>query len=221
MREGTGMMSRDLKTGQTRVLAPGSFACADICATDAALLCCDADRGQFLSIDVETGAATGLDPTAELQVDGACSPARTKAIWVDYRDPPGPGSDVWFSRNGGEVYMKDLAQGEVRRLTHDSPDSPRGKTRPAIGDELAVWREGWAGEPLNPPTAQELYALHVALVVLDLKTSKRCRVQSETVKDFRFMSVYGREVFGMGTTPQGTRLVAIDIDHPAIGCKAE
>jgi hypothetical protein len=128
---------------------------------------------------------------------------------------------VWFSRNGGEVYMKDLAQGEVRRLTHDSPDSPRGKTRPAIGDELAVWREGWAGEPLNPPTAQELYALHVALVVLDLKTSKRCRVQSETVKDFRFMSVYGREVFGMGTTPQGTRLVAIDIDHPAIGCKAE
>ena len=169
-----------------------------------------------LFIDQETGQMTEIAPGPALQVDGTCSHERDEIIWIDYRDPPGPGSDFWGYRNGGEVYVKHLVSGELTRLTHDSPNSPRGKTYPAIGKELAVWKEPLVGKDPNPDSGQFLYAAADDLIVLDRVTGQRCRIHSDLVKYFTHMVVRGRWVYGnMGY------VVGIDVDDPAIGCVPE
>lgn len=101
--DGKGLMSRDLQTGEIKLLMPGSFVCHDICATEHELICADADSGAIYDVDLDTGKAGYLDYGGALQLEGFCSPDRTEFVWIDYRDPPGRNSTYEFSRSGGEV----------------------------------------------------------------------------------------------------------------------
>lgn len=205
---GKGIMSRNLETGKVRTLV--NLACEDLCATPTGLVCFNSPN---YFIDQDTGETTSIDDGGALEIDGTCAHERDEIIWIDYRDPPGPGSSYWGYRNGGEVYVKHLTSGELTRLTHDSPDSPRGKTYPAVGKELAVWKEVAIGKDPNPDSGQFLYAAADDLIVLDRKTGERCRIHSDLVKYFTHMVVVDRWVYGsMGY------VVGIDVDHPAIGC---
>jgi hypothetical protein len=209
-RDGHGIMSLNLETGQVRTLV--HFLCLDLCAVPTGLVCMNSPN---LFIDQETGEMTTIAPGAGLQVDATCSHERDEITWVDYRDPPGTDPSEG-GRNGGEVYMKDLVSGELTRLTHDSPDSPEAKAYPAVGKELAVWKAVAEGFERNPSWAQEVYGVTQDLMVLDRKTGQRCRIHSDIVKYFTHMVVRGRTVYGnIG------HVVGIDVDDPAIGCVPE
>jgi hypothetical protein len=208
---GRGIMSRNLETGVTRTLV--HFDCEDLCAVPTGLVCFNSPN---LFIDQETGQMTEIAPGPALQVDGTCSHERDEIIWIDYRDPPGPGSDFMGKRSGGEVYMKHLVSGELARLTHDSPDAPTAKAYPAVGKELAVWKHASKQYDQNPEWSQDVYAVTQDLMVLDRVTGQRCRIHSDLVKYFTHMVVRGRWVYGnMGY------VVGIDVDDPAIGCVPE
>lgn len=210
-RVGTGIMSRNLQTGEVRLLV--HFDCEDLCATPNGLVCFNSPN---YFIDQETGEMTAIAAGDGLQIDGTCSYERDEIIWIDYRDPPGPGSSYWGHRSGGEVYTANLGSGEVTRLTHDSPDAPQAKAYPAVGHELAVWKGVSEGLDLNPEWGQDVYAVTQDLIVLDRSTGTRCRIHSDLVKYFTHMVVVGRWVYGsMGY------VVGIDVDNPAIGCVKE
>jgi hypothetical protein len=218
-REGTGLMSRNLKTGEVRVVTPADLVCVRICTTETAVICGDQGTGSVVSIDQESGSVTPLDYGNALQIESGCSSDRTQVAWVDYRDPPGPGSDIDFNRSGGEIYMRDLVKNETQRLTFDSPSSPRGKTNASIGDGLVVWREPPTSANPNPLDAQDLYATATTMVVLDLASKKKCRIDQSQTHFMTMNSIHGRHIYGYwGPTPDGPRLVDVDLDNPAIVC---
>lgn len=210
---GSGLMSRNLSTGKVRVLSPNVFSCYGLCATATALICGQVAE-RILRIDQETGEETVLDDGGALQVDSNCSPDRGRVVWVDYRDPPGPGSTYDFHRNGGEIYMKDLETNETTRLTFDSPESPRGKSGPAIDGDTVVWMEPCPTCDPNPETTGEL--MHsTTLARLDLATGRKCRKEIPGSGHF---SLHGHHLYGywLDKANNQRRLVDIDLDDPGI-----
>jgi len=216
--DGNRLMSRNLVTGEVRQLSSAVFSCKGICATESALICGQvADR--VLRIDQETGDAVPLDDGGALQVNSNCSPDRRRVVWVDYRDPPGPGSMYDFHRNGGEIYMRDLDTGNTTRLTFDSPDSPVGKYGPAIDGDTVVWMEPCPTCDPNPESLQALKA-STTLVRLDLATNKKCKMQK---KRFGRLSLHGHHLYGywFDLEADDMRLIDIDLDHPDIDWDCE
>lgn len=208
-----GIRSRNLQTGELSYLGPG--ACYSLCATESALLC---ESGKIYVIDPENGDQKKIDDGTELQFEGSCSADRGQYAWIDYRDPPGPGSNPFFTRRGGEVYVHDFGTAKTIRATFDSPDEPRAKILPAVGDGIAVWSEAPLSAPdPNPPDYGAYYAVSTALATLDLETGKRCQLLTDTASPLGHKSVHGRHVYAewLDKKANETRLVDIDLDHPA------
>jgi hypothetical protein len=210
--DGRGLMARNLTTGELRVLSFGVFSCHGLCATPTALICGQVAE-RILRIDQETGEETTLDDGGALQVDSNCSPDRRRVAWVDYRDPPGPGSTYDFHRNGGEIYMKDLESNVTTRLTFDSPNDPRGKYGPAVDGDTVVWMEPCPTCDPNPQSMQAL-AASTTLVRFDLAIGKKCRTEMVIGSP----SLHGRHLYGywLDKSENETRLVDIDLDDPGI-----
>ncbi len=189
-----GIWAKNLQTGEAKRIAFG--ACWSCSTTENALICED---GKIYAIYPDT-ARDGhladmemLYPGPEMQTDGNCSPDRKQYVWVDYRDPPGPGSDKFFDRSGGEIYLHDFASKKNYRLTFDSPDTPRGKWFPAVGGDLVVWNEvPHSSATPNPQTYQGLAAGVTALATLNLTTGRRCQLEKAPVGGP--LSVHGRHV---------------------------
>ncbi len=207
-----GIHSRNRQTGEQKWLAFGS--CYSACATEGLLVC---ENGKIYVLDPELPelkAKKKLDDGKELQVDGSCSADRKQYVWIDYRDPPGPGSNFDFTRKGGEVYFHDFSTGKTRRATFDSPDKPRAKVYPGIGDGLAVWNEAplSAAEP-SPEDWGSYYGVSEALATLDLATGKRCQLENGPALGYK--SVHGRNVYAVWLDKKANqaRLVDIDLDY--------
>ena len=206
-----GLWSRNLKTGEVK--NPGGF-CFSYCATDSAVLC---DAGRIKSIDPDSGKQTYLDYGGAWQTHGVCSPARTQYVWIDYRDPPGPGSTE-FNRSGGEVYTHNLATNKTLRITFDSPAAPRGKVHPAVDGNWVVWNEPSDGKPPNPDSLSELKSASKTLAKFDMKTGKRCRLTSRLIY-LGYKSLHGTHLYGtwLDNQPGGEAwLVDLDLEHPSL-----
>ncbi|MBK7585047.1 MAG: hypothetical protein IPI67_33260 [Myxococcales bacterium] len=209
-----GFRARNLQTGELKYLGPG--ACYSLCATETAFIC---ESGKIYLVDPETGSQQKIDDGTELQFDGSCSADRKQYTWIDYRDPPGPGSSAFITRSGGELYWHDFTSKATKRGTFDSPGKPRAKVFPAIGDGLAVWSEPpmSAADP-NPSDYGDYYGISTALATLDLATGKRCQLQGDTPGLLSFKSVHGRHVYGgwFDSKSVKTWLVDVDLDHPSL-----
>ncbi|MBX3127876.1 MAG: hypothetical protein KF718_14230 [Polyangiaceae bacterium] len=206
-----GLWSRHLKTGVAKKLTLGCFS---YCPTESLVLC---DNGRIYTIDPDTGELKHLDYGAAWQTDGACSPGRTQYAWVDYRDPPGPGSG-WLQRSGGEIYVHDLAKKKTTRVTFDSPGEPRGKVYPAIAGKWVVWSEPPDGVDANPDTLSSLQYSSTTLGSLDLSTGQRCRLTTDAAGPLGFKSLHGRVLYAswLDKIANEKRLVALELDHPAL-----
>lgn len=207
-----GFRARHRATGELTYLGPG--ACYSLCATGSALIC---ESGRIYVIDPVSGKKQSLDDGTELQADGTCSADRKQYAWIDFRDPPGPGSDFNFTRQGGEVYFHDFETKKTRRATFDSPNQPRAKVYPAAGSGLLVWNEPPLSEPNpNPGSYGGYYGLSTALATLDLATGKRCQLLTETAGPLGKKSVHARHVYAewLDKKANQTRVVDIDLDHP-------
>ncbi len=205
-----GIWSRHLETGAVKRLTGDCFS---YCASDSALLCED---GRILSIDPDSGDAKPVDYGGAWQMQAACSPARTQYVWIDYRDPPGPGSAM-FKRSGGEVYVYDIATKKTRRVTFDSPNAPRGKVYPAVDGNLVVWNEPGDSQPANPDSLSELKGVSTSIAKFDMKTGQRCRLTSREMY-IRYKSLHGSHIYGswFDNASVETWLVDLDLDHPAL-----
>ena len=218
-----GIHSRNRQTGEQKWLAFGS--CYSICATESLLVC---ENGKIYVLDPELPemkAKKKLDDGKELQVDGSCAADRKQYAWIDYRDPPGPGSNFDFTRKGGEVYFHDFTTGKTRRATFDSPDKPRAKVYPGIGDGLVVWNEPplGAADP-SPEDWGSYYGGSTALATLDLATGKRCQLPDVNFgSTLAYKSVHGRHVYGRWFDKKTvkTYLVDIDLDYPGFNWQCQ
>lgn len=161
-----------------------------------------------------------IDDGTELQFDGSGSADRKQYAWVDYRDPPGPGSHAFSTRKGGEVYFHDFTTGKTRRATFDSPDKPRAKVYPGIGDGLAVWNEPplGAANP-NPENFDSYYGGSTALATLDLATGKRCQLPDVNFGILFNKSVHGRHVYAGWFDKKTVKTYLVDIDLDYAGFK--
>ncbi len=213
--DGVGLRSLSLSTGAVRTLVPGAFFCVNMAANDRGVLCCDSDRGIVTFTDQETGQVTAIDAGGGAQFDGELSPDRRWYVWVDYRDPPGRLSD-YVSRSGGEIYLRDLAAGTTARLTFDSPDAPRAKTYPSTDGKIAVWNEIPDGLDPNPSSNTAVYDGSTTMVVLDLSTNKKCRVDLGIPYTIQRMSVHGRHVYGDFAGADAMHLADLNLDDPGL-----
>ena len=218
-----GIRSRNRQTGEQKWLAFGS--CYSACATEGLLVC---ENGKIYLLDPELPEMNGkkkLDDGKELQVDGSCAADRKQYAWIDYRDPPGPGSNFDFTRKGGEVYFHDFTTKKTRRGTFDSPDKPRAKVYPGIGDGLVVWNEPplGAADP-SPEDWGSYYGGSTALATLDLATGKRCQLPDVNFgSTLAYKSVHGRHVYGRWFDKKTvkTYLVDIDLDYPGFNWQCQ
>ncbi|MBK7585836.1 MAG: hypothetical protein IPI67_37335 [Myxococcales bacterium] len=212
-----GIHSRNRQTGEQKWLAFGS--CYSLLATETALIC---DSGKIYVIDPESSEMNmkRIDDGTELQFDGSGSADRKQYAWVDYRDPPGPGSHAFSTRKGGEVYFHDFTTGKTRRATFDSPDKPRAKVYPGIGDGLAVWNEPplGAANP-NPENFDSYYGGSTALATLDLATGKRCQLPDVNFGILFNKSVHGRHVYAGWFDKKTVKTYLVDIDLDYAGFK--
>ena len=204
-----GLWGRNLKTGEVKNLGGR---CWSYCPTESQVLC---DDGVILTIDPDTGASQFLDYGGEWQTHGTCSPGRTQYAWIDYRDPPGPGSTE-FNRSGGEVYVHDLKTGKTKRVTFDSPNAPRGKVYPAIDGDWVVWNQPGESEDANPKTNAGLLGAST-LVKFDMKTGQRCRLTSRPMRLW-FKSLHGTHVYGSWFDLPSSEvwLADLDLEHPTL-----
>jgi hypothetical protein len=218
--DGEGLMSRDLETGQIKLLMPGSFVCHDICATEHELVCADADSGVIYDVDLDTGKAGYLDYGGALQLEGFCSPDRTQFVWIDYRDPPGQSSTDLFQRSGGEVYLRDLAAHKTRRITYDSPATPHGKIYPAVDGQYVYWNQPPDGPNQNPSQAQDLYYLATTLVRFDLSTGKKCELASAPMS---YKAAYGSQLVHtwLDKAKGEPRVVVTNLDDPGLSWQCQ
>jgi beta propeller repeat protein len=79
---------------------------------------------QLMVHNLDTGVTEALDPSTEDQLDPAIY--RGKIVWQDFRDP-----------GYGEIYLKDLRSGSVRKVT----DDPYSQYHPAIYENWIVWSD--------------------------------------------------------------------------------
>ena len=215
------LFAADLNTGAQRRLTDAIVGCDRLCTTETAFLC--STTTAIVSVNPDTSKVTMIAPTPALQVDGVCSPDKTRFVWVDYRDPPGPSSTYDGQRTGGEVYFYDLTTNELTRVTHDSPDNPTAKSYPAIEGDTVVWEEAGSSHSQNPEWAQDIYYwLKPALVWYDLKTKKRCKTDALHVVRPSVIrgKVYGAYVVPydaiMAGEPEGVYVVQVDLSSPDI-----
>ncbi len=92
---------------------------------------------QLQSYNMETGEYALIDPTTQNQLDPVVQ--RGRVVWQDFRD-------VGF----GEIYLKDLVTGEVRRITNN----PGGQYHPVIFNQWIVWDD-------NRNTQLDLYGYNL------------------------------------------------------------
>jgi beta propeller repeat protein len=92
---------------------------------------------QLMAYNMETGSAEDLDPTIQDQLDPEIY--RGKVVWQDFRNP-----------GYGEIYLKDLKTGEVRRVT----DDPYSQYHPVICENWIVWSD-------TRDTQSELYGYNL------------------------------------------------------------
>lgn len=207
-----GLWARNLQTGEVKNLT--GF-CWTYCAIDNAIVC---DAGRIKRIDALTGEHTFIDNGGAWQTHGTCSPGRAKYVWVDYRDPPGPGSTE-FGRSGGEIYVHDLSTKTTKRVTFDSPGAPRGKVYPAVDGDLIVWNEPGIGDPADPNTLTKLHVASNWIAKFDMKTGKRCQMTSRKFY-VAFKSLHGTHLYGTwfdSSKPGGdTWLIDLDLEHPSL-----
>ncbi len=205
-----GIWARNLQTGEVKNLGGECFT---YCPTEDKMLC---DAGRIYLIDQDTGEKEYLDYGGSWQTHGTCSPKRTQYAWIDYRDPPGVGSTS-FNRSGGEVYVHDLTTKKTKRVTFDSPGSPRGKVYPAVDGDLVVWNEPADPDPANPPSMGELIGASKSLVKFDRKTGQRCRLTSRNFFQ-SFKSLHGTHVYGSWFDLPSSEvwLADLDLEHPSL-----
>ncbi len=206
-----GIHARNRQTGEQKLLSFGS--CYSLLATQTALIC---DSGKIYVIDPESAEMNmqKIDNGTELQFDGSGSADRKQYVWIDYRDPPGPGSHAFSTRKGGEVYFHDFTTGKTRRGTFDSPDKPRAKVYPGIGDGLVVWNEPPLGatDP-SPEDWGSYYGGSTALATLDLATGERCQLPDVNLgSTLAYKSVHGRHVYGRWFDKKTVKTYLVDID---------
>jgi beta propeller repeat protein len=79
---------------------------------------------QLMAHNLLTGTTAPVDETTEDQLDPTVH--KQRVVWQDFRD-------VGY----GEIYLKDLKTGEVRRITND----PGGQYHPVIYDHWIVWSD--------------------------------------------------------------------------------
>ena len=92
-------------------------------------------------------------------------------MWVDYRDPPGTNSG-YDSRQGGEIYRKDMKSGAVTRITSDSPAAPTPRVTPSTDGDLTVWLE--LGDPVHTEVLDAMTLLEARTLVSLDGQGKRC-----------------------------------------------
>ena len=92
---------------------------------------------QVFAKNLVTGTTVAADPTTQNELDPAVSGDRV--VWQDFRDA-----------GYGEIYLKDLAPGSVRRITND----PGGQYHPDISGDWVVWAD-------NRNTQFDLYGLNL------------------------------------------------------------
>ena len=220
--EAVGLRSLNLATGAVRTLVKGLFECTNMAAAEGGVVCCDNNRGIVTWTDQETAKAVPIDFGGGLQVDATISPDRRWYIWVDYRDPPGPPSDI-DNRYGGEIYLRDLQMGVTTRLTNDSPAAPRAKAFPATDGKIAVWNEIPGGLDPNPTSASAVYGNATMVVVLDLATRRKCQIDLGIAYEVQQFSVHGRHVYGYfgAAGDNKMHLVDLSLDDPGLSwtCK--
>lgn len=95
------------------------------------------DPWQLQSYNVETGEFAMIDPTAQDQLDPVVH--RQRVVWQDFRD-------VGY----GEIYFKDLTNGEVMRITNN----PGGQYHPVLFNHWIVWDD-------NRNTQLDLYGYNL------------------------------------------------------------
>ncbi|RYZ16173.1 MAG: hypothetical protein EOO70_05135 [Myxococcaceae bacterium] len=221
LRDRAGLFRADLVTGETRQLSTVAPICDRLSALPSGLLC---STGQVIVIDQETGQTRALDPTSALQMDGAASNDRSQVVWIDYRDPPGPTGTADALR-GGEVYLHTLGTGETRRLTFDSPKTPRLKMQPYVDGDWVVWSE--MPEDLPPTTewASAFYGSANRLVRLSLTSGQKCRLAGwgggRVTLHQHHLHIQLASGPSSPVPDQQRYLVDLDLDHPDLPWKCE
>lgn len=155
------------ETGEVKNIASGLCWTAQLIGRE--YLCADVDAERFRSVDVDTGVVTELSPGPGRQAEGSCSFDGKLCVWVDYRDPPGLTDAGWY---GGEIYMLERPSGVLKRLTFDSPSTPRLKFFAAVEGDLVTWREG--SQPQQQPGEPHSGAGLDRVVRFDLSKGTRC-----------------------------------------------
>lgn len=209
----SALWAADLGTGEKRMMTPLIVGCDRHCTTDTLFLC--STTSQIASVEPVSGTIEILAPTQALQADGVCSPDKRFFTWVDYRDPPGQDSTYDGTRTGGEVYVYELASKDVKRITSDSPNAPKGKTYPAMEGNTVVWRQPASHLDQNPEWSNSLYNTPISLWRADLSTGKKCFTDMVNVSR---PALIGGKLYTLyiNNNEDGPWLVEIDLDHPAI-----
>jgi hypothetical protein len=215
---GTGRAT--LATGEATPAFMSETPCHRACIFGNSIVCGSDSTERMELIDQDTGMHALVDDGGAMQLQSGCSPDRQKVAWIDFRDPPGRTSTYFGARVGGEVYMRELASGQTRRLTHDSPASPVTKGWAAVGDDLAFWIEPCETCEKNFEFQQTFYAAATTLVKLDLVSGRRCRLEMTPYGGY--MSVHGHHLYAYHPhLDRNLYLVDVDVDHPAIPWKCE
>jgi hypothetical protein len=205
-----GTTRADLETGELTTFG-GHLDCDRGCYGGGAIYC---GLGKVYRFDPETLVGTPADDGGASQIDATCSPDHKRIAWVDFRDPPGPGSGMYGPRIGGEIYMHEIETGRTTRLTFDSPDNPITKSTAAIDDDVAAWMEPCAACPKNFDNYFAWTGAPRTIVRLDIPTGKRCRY--EKGKTGGYFSVHGRHLYTYWTNDIEQYLIDIDMDDPAV-----
>ncbi|MCC6644675.1 MAG: hypothetical protein IT374_03760 [Polyangiaceae bacterium] len=207
----------DLATGTSKAIAPSTCQTPQILA--GRYTCMDENTGKFTSIDIETGDLTHPGAGPELQVEGRCSVDGASCAWVDYRDPPGPGSNFSW-RFGGEIYLYTFATKTLERITFDSTDTPTWKFHAAVDGDLVAWMEVSMKSTQRDETRAWISIID-RVAKYDRKSGQRCTyaVQNVTGRKFIGSIVHNRKLYGTFNDPDMTgylRVVALDLDSADI-----
>jgi hypothetical protein len=209
----SGIGRADLKTGGVSEFS-NRMSCSRACVMDGKIICADNGTTRIERVDPETLSRTLVDDGGAMQIESGCSPDGERVVWVDFRDPPGPESTLSGRRVGGEIYMHEAATGDIRRLTNDLPQRSIPKTRPAVGTDLAVWREAREDCGEDFEFSQDFYACASVLVKYELETGRRCR--RTDVAYGGWMSVHGHSLYAYWSDTNERYLVEVDLDDDGI-----